>query len=227
MVTDGRRHWRVDLVPGRVGTPGLAHFPQHPPPAMADLWITGTEGIDALAGPDLRAGPMNGLMAGTRVVTSTGPVPVEHIRPGTEVVTADWGLAQVARNRVVEVSGARLCAMPTVRPVRVSGGALGAGMPSAGLIVGPDQGLVIDGPEVRALYPQGPVIVAAQDLVAVDGIGRVDGLTAVRLVVLELDLPACVMAEGVAVAMGGGDHLRRIGRGEAAILLAAMAGRVA
>jgi len=224
-VTDGLRDWRVDLVEGHRGQPRLAHFPHHPPPPQTDLWISQAESVDAVPEPVSGTALVEGMIAGTGVATPRGPVPVERLQPGAEVVTADWRLARVTAVVESRITGARLCAIRAARPVRVAAGALGAGVPAAGLVVGPDQQIVIDGPDVRVLFPCGPVVVAARDLDGCPGLGRVEGLPVARLFVLELDRPACVMAEGVAVVTGAGQALRRIGKGEAAILLSAMARR--
>jgi hypothetical protein len=214
-VTDGRRSWRVDLLPPRHGGRGIAHFPALPPPAGVNLWIARVDGgdrLDTAPGRDV----WHGMAAGTLVETPGGPVAIERIGPGMAVLTAD-GAVTVLRREAREVSGARLCVTPDLTPVRIGPGALGRGEPGRVLTVAPDQGVVLDGPEVRALYPQGPVVARARDLAEGAGIVRARGLPGMVGHVLVLARPAAVLAEGLTLACDGLEA-RVLTQGEVAIL---------
>ncbi len=151
-VTDGRRCWRVALVPGRHGARPIAHF-EVPPPPGRDLWIARVEGADALARAAASPQEWHGIAAGTLVDTPGGQVPVEEIAPGDRVVTPDGGAAVVAWTTVRAVSGARLCVTPRLAPVR-----------AGGVLMAPDQGIVAEGAAARALFPGGAVAMAARDV---------------------------------------------------------------
>lgn len=221
-VTDGRRHWRVDLVPARPGGRAIAHFPTLPPPAGVDLWIAAADQVDALA----QAAPVqdwHGIAAGTPVDTPHGPVAVDRITPGMAVLT-DTGMAvTVLWATPTHMSGARLCVTPNLAPVRIAPGALGAGLPRAALWLAPDQGVVLDGPRVRTLWPQAPVMAMARDLVDGAGIRRVSGLPGIAAHVLALAQGTAVVAQGVPLLARTTHDLRQITAGEAAILRAAPA----
>jgi len=217
-VTDGRRSWRVALVPGRHGSRPLAHF-ETPPPPGRDLWIARVDGAEALAVREPAQDEWHGLAAGTMVDTPEGQVPVERIAPGHAVLTPAGGTAVVAWTVARAVTGARLCAIPRLTPVRVGG-----------VVLAPDQGIVAEGAAARALFPGGPVAMAARDAVDEGRVTRVAGLPGMMAHVIVLARPGAYLASGVAVdgslpavlrrdcPLDPGDALRRLTPGEAAIL---------
>jgi hypothetical protein len=219
-VTDGRRAWRVDLVPARAGGRAIAHFPALPPPAGVDLWIASAHRVDALA-PAAPTATWHGIAAGTQVDTPHGPVAVDDITPGMTVLTITGTMTPVLQATATHVSGARLCAHPDLAPVLIAPGALGGGLPRAALWLAPDQGVLLDGPHTRALWPQGPVVARARDLVDGAGIRRGRGLPGMTAHVLTLPEDAALMAQGVPLMSQPRHDLRHITAGEAAILRAA------
>jgi hypothetical protein len=244
-VTDGRQIWRIDLLPARTGARAIAHFPAHPPPRGAELWIATVDGVEALASPAATEAASGtafcGLAGDTRVDTPQGPVAVADLRAGMAVCRSDGGSAPVLWTGARAVSGARLVAMPDLAPVRIAAGALAAGLPRVPLLVAPDQGVMLAGAAVQALYPKGAVTVAARDLVDGRGIARASGLPGFAAHVVILDGAGTLIAGGVALDAtlppGGlpgcpatvaarmdsaATAHRRLTRGEAAILQAAM-----
>lgn len=220
VVTDGRRSWQVDLLPATGGARAIAHFPQTLPPPGTDLWITRADTPVTEAAP---APPTEwrGLSEGTPVATPGGDIAVDRIRPGMEILTPDGAAVTVLRIDTRHLSGARLCALPALAPVRIAPGAFGPGLPRQALLIGPDQDIALSSARVRALFPAAPVTFAARD--AVDGRtvtrpARVPGLTAY---VLQLARPCPVMASGLALATADRSDappLRLLSRGEVAIL---------
>jgi len=63
------------------------------------------------------------------------------------------------------MSGARLYAMPHLRPIRFRSGALGTGRPDQDLLVSPQHRMLVKGPSAQALFNTAEVLVAAEDLV--------------------------------------------------------------
>lgn len=63
------------------------------------------------------------------------------------------------------MSGARLFAMPRLRPIRIRPGAFGIGEPDEELLVSPEHRMVVKGVTARALFNTPEVLVAARDLV--------------------------------------------------------------
>ena len=61
--------------------------------------------------------------------------------------------------------GARLFAMPRLRPIRVGASALGIGRPDAALLVSPEHRVLVKGDVARALFNTPEVLVMARDLV--------------------------------------------------------------
>ncbi len=62
------------------------------------------------------------------------------------------------------MTGARLYAMPHLRPIRFRAGALGNGRPEEDLWVSPQHRMLLQGPAAAALFNAHEVLVAAEDL---------------------------------------------------------------
>jgi hypothetical protein len=71
------------------------------------------------------------------------------------------------------MSGARLFAMPKLRPVRFDAGILGIDCPDDDLVVSPEHRVVVKGAVAQELFNTSEVLVAAKDLINGDSI-RVD-----------------------------------------------------
>ena len=63
------------------------------------------------------------------------------------------------------MTGARLFAMPRLRPVRIRAGALGIDRPDAELLVSPEHRMLIEGDVARSLFNVPEVLVSAKDLI--------------------------------------------------------------
>jgi hypothetical protein len=88
--------------------------------------------------------------AGTHILTETGEVRVEDIRPGDMVILAEDDPAPV---KWVGARELRLDQHPmpeSVRPVRIAAGALAMGVPERDLVVSPDHGIYLEGSLVQA-----------------------------------------------------------------------------
>ena len=108
--------------------------------------------------------------SGTRIATPSGARPVEALRPGDRVITRDNGAQEVIWTGQRHISGARLHAMPHLRPVRICAGALGQGAfgegrPDGDLLVSPGHRILMQGHAARALFRCEEVLVRAGDLV--------------------------------------------------------------
>ncbi len=89
------------------------------------------------------------FLAGTALATPGGAVPIEALSVGDLVSTADGSV------KPVRFVGRQTIATPfanvqRTRPVRVSAGALGEGLPVRDLCVSPDHALMLDGVLVQA-----------------------------------------------------------------------------
>lgn len=162
VVTDGRASYTITVLdPG--AAPALLMIDGALPPKDTDLHVI-DNAVDPLRGANGDAGVIC-FTPGTLIATPDGPRPVETIRPGDRVSTRDDGAAEVLWTGARRMSGARLHAMPRLRPVRIRSGALGDGRPDGDLVVSPDHRLLITGGRADALFNEAEVLVAARDLI--------------------------------------------------------------
>lgn len=164
-VTDGRRSFHATLIDTGQGHPLLMFLNATPPPDT-DLWV---------AHAQMQPSHLNRLTdqptgvicfaAGTRIRTEIGDIAVEDIREGDRIQTRDDGPGEVLWVGHRHISGARLYAMPELRPVRLRAGALGLDRPDDDLIVSPRHRVLVRSHQARALWGEEEVLVAAQDLI--------------------------------------------------------------
>jgi len=95
------------------------------------------------------------------------------------------------------MSGARLYAMPGLRPVRLRAGALGVDRPDSELLVSPEHRLLIKGNVARALFNTPEVLVMARDLVNDHSVTIDQALREVTYIHLLLPRHQIVWANGV------------------------------
>lgn len=112
---------------------------------------------------------------GTCIATPEGPLPVEQLRIGDLVTTQDNGDQEIRWIGRRHLSQQDLDAYPNLRPVRIRAGALGGGLPEADLIVSPQHRILVSSKIATRLFGVPEVLVAAKQLVSLDGI---DALTA-------------------------------------------------
>lgn len=165
-VTDGRATWTVTLIAAGPGKPPLAMFVGDMPPRQTDLWVV-SHNIDLQSRDQMTdvAGGVICFTPGTMILSETGPRPVEDLREGDRVQTKDNGCEAILWIGQRRVSGARMHAMPHLRPVRLRAGALDSGVPDAGLLVSPDHRILLRGARLRGLFNCDEVLVTARDLV--------------------------------------------------------------
>lgn len=101
----------------------------------------------------------------TMIETPRGRRLVQDLRPGDKVLTQDDGAQELLWVGSRRMTGARLHALPSLRPVRIRAGAFGLGRPDEDLIVSPYHRMLLRGPAARALFNQAEVLVRACDLV--------------------------------------------------------------
>ncbi len=102
---------------------------------------------------------------GTRIRVEDGERLVEDLEVGDKVQTKDNGAQEILWIGQRRMSGARLYAMPNLRPIRVRASAIGSDVPDADLLVSPHHRMLIEGPEAQALFNQSEVLVSAHDLI--------------------------------------------------------------
>ncbi|HMO71374.1 MAG TPA: Hint domain-containing protein, partial [Paracoccaceae bacterium] len=165
-LTDGRRSYAARLVEAADRQARLLVFADAMPPAATDLWVAAaTLGPGHATRSDDTAPGVICFTPGTRLRTPDGARPIESIRPGDRLLTRDNGPQEVLWTASRRMTGARLYALPHLRPVRIRAGALGSGRPDADLLVSPRHRMVVEGPAARALFGEAEVLVTAEDLV--------------------------------------------------------------
>ncbi len=198
-VTDGHRSHLVSLIEPGQGAAPLLVFAGPPPPEGTDLWVVRAA---------RRPGHVNRLCdqpsgvicftPGTLIRCADGDRAIETLAEGDRVQTRDNGMQEVQWIGRRRITGARLYAMPELRPVRIRAGALGAGEPGGDLLVSPRHRLLVRGARARALFNTDEVLVAAEDLVDARTVLRDLTGREVTYVHLLLERHEVVWANGVA-----------------------------
>jgi hypothetical protein len=198
VLTDGRHSYAASVVRVPDSPSLLVVFAGRIPPAGPDLWVVRCAlDAQALAAPPRAPGGVICFTPGTLIATPDGPRPIEALRPGDRIDTADNGPQPVLWTGRRHMTGARLHALPHLRPVRIRAAALGDGRPDRTLLVSPQHRMLLRGAAARALYGTPEVLVAAADLV--DDAGVTIDLTArdVTYVHVLLEAHQIVFANGI------------------------------
>ncbi|OIP82029.1 MAG: hemolysin-type calcium-binding protein [Rhodobacterales bacterium CG2_30_65_12] len=197
-VTDGFRAYTVTLVDLGASQPPLLLFIGAVPPANTDLWVVRAQ-MEVAEVNRLSEQPTGVICftPGTRIRTERGDVAVENIAEGDRIQTKDNGIQEVLWKGEKRITGARLYAMPELRPIRLRAGALGQDRPDDDLVVSPAHRLLVKGAKARALFNTDEVLVAARDLVNDRTVVRDLTLTSVLYVHLLLPHHEVVFANGL------------------------------
>lgn len=165
-VTDGLHAWTVTMIGTSNPERPLLMFHNDIPPKDANLWIV-RHNIDPDE-PGQRSPFDRGVICftpGTMILTPDGTRPVQDLREGDKIQTKDNGAQEVAWIGGRKVTGARLHAMPHLRPIRMFAGALEYDVPDAELLVSPEHRILVKGRVALDLFNTDEVLVAAKDLV--------------------------------------------------------------
>lgn len=134
--------------------------------------------------------------AGTRIVAEAGEVVIDDLTVGDLVATCDAGLQPVRWIGRRHLDAATLARHPQLRPVRIRAGALGAGIPTADLVVSPQHRVLVRSKIAQRMFGVQEVLVAAKQLLALDGIEVAEDLTEVIYVHMLFDAHQVVIANG-------------------------------
>jgi len=171
VVTDGAQSFTVTLIEvGRDAQP-LLMFVDAMPPRNIELWVVHqTLDLRPRSALDGQDGGVICFTPGTRIDTEHGPCPVEDLRMGDRVQTKDNGLQEILWTGSRRMTGARLFAMPRLRPVRIRAGALGSNTlgvrrPDEEFLVSPEHRMLVQGSVAQALFNTSEVLVPARSLI--------------------------------------------------------------
>lgn len=142
------------------------------------------------AGAAQQAAPLQGITAGTLVLTLEGELPVQFLAPGDRVITRSGA-------RVLKEVGVSV--LQDVQMVRISASALGHDRPDADIFVAPAQPILVRDWRAKALYGQEAAMVEAQRLADGDYI-RKEVVAEVRLFTLRFEREEVLYAGGLELA---------------------------
>lgn len=134
--------------------------------------------------------------AGTLILTPQGEVPAAALARGDLVMTADASAQPIRWIAARELDAAALAANPHLRPVRIRAGALGAGVPARDLVVSPQHRVLLRSGIARRMFGASEVLVAAKQLLALDGVEIARDLDSVTYVHFLFDRHQIVQSEG-------------------------------
>ena len=120
------------------------------------------------------------FVSGTLIQTRRGPVAVEALAVGDEVLTRDNGFQPIRWTGSVTLSAARLARNPKLRPIRIRAGALGQGIPASDLLVSPQHRILVRSKIAIKMFGAAEVLVPAKQLLQWPGIDYADDLAPVE-----------------------------------------------
>lgn len=199
VITDGAQSFVATLISAGTSGQKLLLFVDEIPPRDTDLWVVATDIPREASQPVQTDG--EGIICftpGTRIDTPDGPRLIEHLRIGDRVLTRDNGPQEILWSGSRRMSGARLFAMPKLRPIRIRMGALGIEVPDQELLVSPDHRMLVQGQAAQDLFNETEVLVAARHLVDGDKIVVDTNLREATYVHLLFERHEVLTANGVA-----------------------------
>lgn len=194
----GREEYSVLLLEfPEVARPVLLFCGKRPPPNRLLRIVRGPFGDPVLRNATAAPAGVICFTPGTRLATPKGARRIERLAEGDLVETKDAGAQEILWIGRRRMSGARMHAMPDLRPVRFRNGALGRREEAGDLVVSPRHRILIEGPVARALFGAAEVLVAAEDLVDGRHVIRDQALPEVCYVHLMLPRHHIVRANGI------------------------------
>jgi len=134
--------------------------------------------------------------AGTLIETPTGPKAIEDLVEGDLVLTLDHGPQPIRWIGSRTLTSAELRAKPRLRPICVSAGALGAGLPRRDLRVSPQHRMLVRSAIAVRMFDAQEVLIPAHKLVGVPGVHVDETANSVTYYHILFDRHEIVTAEG-------------------------------
>ena len=136
------------------------------------------------------------FVSGTLIETPQGPMPVEALKAGTLVKVASGGFAPLRLNLNRFVTSAELRRKPQLRPIKISAGALGAGLPVRDLWVSRQHRMLVNSPIALRMFDTREALIAAVRLLSLTGVAVDDTRDGFAYHHLVFDAHQIVLAEG-------------------------------
>ncbi|MBD9525219.1 Hint domain-containing protein [Paracoccus sp. PAR01] len=151
---------------------------------------------DETASTTLAASEIFCFVAGTLIETENGPIAIENLVPGDMVLTKDNGFQAIRWIGRVRIAATSLERNPKLRPIRISAGALGAGTPTVDLLVSPQHRVLVRSKIAMKMFGALEVLVAAKQLIRLDGVDIATDLTEVEYFHMLFDRHEVVISNG-------------------------------
>ena len=134
---------------------------------------------------------------GTRILTPSGQVAVEKLKPGDEIISYDHGPIELLSIRMRYVSAEELYTFPRRAPVVIPSFASGTSPTESDLVVSPQHRVLIRSKVCQRMFGTGEVLSPAAQLVGFRGIRREKSWAGVLYLHLLFDHHAIIFANGV------------------------------
>ena len=134
--------------------------------------------------------------AATLIETARGPVAAGDLAVGDMVRTRDAGLQPIRWIGRRALDAAALERAPHLRPIRIRAGALGQGLPEADVLVSPQHRVLISSRIAERMFGERQILVAAKQLLLIDGIDVAGDVDFVEYFHLLFDRHQIIFAEG-------------------------------
>ncbi|MBI6630636.1 Hint domain-containing protein [Pontibaca sp. S1109L] len=134
--------------------------------------------------------------AGTLILTARGEAAVETLRVGDLVMTRDHGPQPIRWIGARRLDAATLAAQPKLRPIRIRAGALGDNIPASDLLVSPQHRVLVRSKIARRIFATDEVLVAAKQLLAIDGVETAQDIETVEYFHILFDRHQVVVSNG-------------------------------
>ncbi|MBO9476571.1 Hint domain-containing protein [Shimia sp. R11_0] len=112
--------------------------------------------------------------SGTRIATPEGDREIETLKIGDKVLTKDRDAQPIRWIGARHLSAEELDAHPNLKPIRISAGALGMGLPTHDLVVSPQHRIFISSRVAERVFGQSEVLIAAKKLTMFPGIDVIE-----------------------------------------------------
>ena len=136
------------------------------------------------------------FLRGTMIETEVGPVPVEALMSGMNVMTRDHGFQPIRWIGSASICAATLAVTPSLRPIRIRKDALAANIPNADLMVSPQHRVLVRSKIAERLFGASEVLVAAKQLLSLDGIEIAEDLPEVEYFHILFDQHEIILSNG-------------------------------
>ncbi|MBK4215071.1 Hint domain-containing protein [Paracoccus caeni] len=146
-------------------------------------------------------------------MTPQGERRVEDLRVGDLVATRDHGLQKLRWIGNRRIMARELSARPELRAIRISAGSLGRGLPKSDLLVSPQHRILVRSLIAQRMFGTPEVLVAAKQLLELDGIDRAEDLDEIEYFHLLFDRHEIVYSNGAETESlyTGAEALRGVG----------------